>query len=236
MANTISRGLRIMPTLLAKDWRVYRLQMIALLVVAGACYLVPALAGAHGLREDGRRLLYAGSTAAAYLTGLLAAAFGGPAIAGERGDTTSDFIGMMPVSRGQIMASKCTISILAITFFAATHFAIGLKIEPPGSGFYRDADRYWENARGLWCMCLGGTTCLFGVSWLLSTMTRSAVVSSLTSILVTVGTMVLILGLVSTRRTGLKWDERYVAAATTLCIGVFGLIVGTVHYLRRIEP
>jgi hypothetical protein len=91
---------RIMPTLIAKDWRLYRVHLIALLVTSAGCYALGLMGAFYRLPDPygPRDSFYAASIIAANLTALLAAAFGGMAIAGERSDRTADFLSLLPVN------------------------------------------------------------------------------------------------------------------------------------------
>ena len=122
-------NLHIMRALLAKDWRLFRVPTIALVLVAVGCYLLGGAAALHEhLENAGHDSLFAGTVFAAVFTALVASAFGGAAIAGERSDRTADFIALLPVTRRQIILSKWLVSGFVLGTWAAAHVAVAIAL------------------------------------------------------------------------------------------------------------
>ena len=229
-------GPAIMRTLVAKDLRLYRAQIVALAVVGFASYLISIVADHKELHHTIAEAAEAGSPSAYLLTAVIVSALGGAAIAGERSDDTIDFVAMLPVSRGQIVLSKWIASlwimVIAVTVQVAISLLLGTII-----GRYQTADiplRKMSEHGALW---FGGMVALFGVSFLCSTMTRSAVASAGMSILVPVGLVSFIE--ISRHNPGfeqwlLRWEN--VEGAAAFVTGFLSLAAGGLYYLRRVKP
>jgi ABC-type transport system involved in multi-copper enzyme maturation permease subunit len=132
-SNPAVSNWQIMRALIAKDWRFFRVPMIALLITGTGCYTVAAVA-IFFLHPDPREyeLLCHSSVLAINLTGLLASVLGGMAIAVERSERTADFVGLLPVSRSQIVLSKWLVSIFMLGACAVINAVIALWLRSPG--------------------------------------------------------------------------------------------------------
>jgi ABC-type transport system involved in multi-copper enzyme maturation permease subunit len=230
-------NLYVMLALLAKDWRLFRAPMVALIVVGAACYLI-ALANTLYPQTDHDALesLFTAAVVSIELTGLLAAAYGGVAIAGERADRTADFLGLLPVSRMQIILSKWMVSLLMIGLCAAFHLLVlGLCLLArsnihPGNVGPRQVQ--WATALPLW---IGFTTSLFGIAWLLSTFLRSGPISACVSIATTIA----LFAMVALRLDAGHYSEQQVPlvlGSLSLAAGLLSMFGGAIYYLRRIAP
>jgi ABC-type transport system involved in multi-copper enzyme maturation permease subunit len=227
-------NLQIMRALLAKDWRFFRVPLIALILVGVGCYLI-ALTAMSETRSKAEVVdsLADWAVVACNLTALLAAAFGGVSIAGERSDRTSDFIALLPVARKQIILSKWTVSVLMLGGCALIHLMLARSF---GTALYEAQRRSrapWTIVTVVW---IAFTTSFFGIAWLLSTFTRSGPISACVSIAITVAGLVLaVVYLQGHDRADYLEVLRHVVLPP-LAIGLASLIAGTSYYLRRVEP
>jgi len=223
-------NLQIMRALLAKDWRLFRLPMIGLLVVAAICYGLSGVAALarHSDKLPSQDALFPASIFAAILTALVASAFGGVAIAGERSDRTADFLALLPVTRRQIIFSKLLVGGLAVGTWETVHVAVGLAVLVQAHGGCVYPQGYWAQALG-WL--IGCTVSFFGVAWLLSTFTTSAAISACVSLAIPLGTTLLI-----DLNVDGRWSVPAITGSTMLPVGLASLIAGTIYYLRRVAP
>jgi hypothetical protein len=169
------------------------------------------------------------------VTAFLAAVFGGIAIAGERAERTAEFLAMLPVTRGQIMGSKATVGFSMIFACAIVHWGIALMLWRSGAWHESNEDLTLELF--LWPACVCS---LLGVAWLLSTCARSAPISACASIAVTIGTLAVLDILQSDRGRHAHvhdmWDSPLALATPLLLLGGASALLGTIHYMKRIEP
>jgi ABC-type transport system involved in multi-copper enzyme maturation permease subunit len=234
---------QIMRALLAKDRRLFRLPMTGLLVASAGSYLVafiviPIVGRTEWSIEP---VLLAAPILAIEMTALLASTFGGLAIAGERSDQTADFLGLLPVTRKQIVLSKWIVSIFTLGFCGLFHTAVALFLTgfiAPHNALHdlRHNPAGWASVAAFGVLWIGCTTSFFGVAWLLSTFTKSGPISACTSIAVTLGSAGLTGFCIERPDRIEEWKVLLTLGCFMLAIGLSSLIAGTVHYLRRIEP
>lgn len=233
--------IQTMCALAAKDWRLFRVPVFALLIVSGGTYLL-ALIGAleppDGWAQHYRAMyamneLVLGSLAALALTSLLAAAFGGMAVARERRERTSDFLALLPVTRGQIVFSKLLVSALVLCACAVFHEIVILALCLFQSGQLLSS---WATfaliSSVVW---LGFTVCFFGLGWQFSTFSTSGAISSSAAIAVTLVSAALVANFVDPH-IRLDREAKLILAAVAFSIGIASTIAGVVYYLRRIAP
>jgi len=258
-----------MRALIAKDWRFFRIPMLALLISGVGCYLVFGIAllyslknapgvittpinqttaanpvrrageiapirvssmSSEGMRRQILGAIDAASRFAALFAELVAAAFGGMAIAGERADRTADFIALLPVTRIQVALSKWLVSLLMLGICLGFHLLIA--VSNTVYGFRVNPSQLLVAYEILTC----GTFCLFGVAWLFSAFTKSGPISASLSYAVVLATTMLTFTVVH-GHNGVSDKESAIAIAmVTTMIGVAGIFVGTIYYLRRIAP
>jgi len=235
-------NLRVMHALLAKDWRFFRAPIVALLLLCAGCYLT-ALTQTRVSRSEiyysplidqATEGLMTGAQLSLMLCALLAAAFGGVAIAGERAARSADFLAALPITRRQIVLSKCITSASALGAFTALHTAV-LLFALHFSGQPAERGGAWKLAvsSAIW---LGFTVSFFGAAWLLSTFTRSGPISACVSIAITIAVFVLALVYLQGHdRADYMQLVRHLVLPP-LAIGLASLISGTLYYLRRVEP
>jgi ABC-type transport system involved in multi-copper enzyme maturation permease subunit len=236
-SSPVVANVRIMRALIAKDWRLYRLPVIGLIVAGvGAYFLAIGAESFSGWTFTLARILEDASFIALLLTALLASAFGGIGLAGERNERTAEFTALLPVTRNQIVTSKILVAgavLLAFTLFYALLYFL-----------FANADDDWtfrsvrENAVQLLECEIGCLLTLYGVAWLVSTFSTSAAISACVSIAVTAGMLASVSLRMHTRydRGELGTEAAFYneLAITTSIVGLSCLIAGTIYYLRRV--
>jgi hypothetical protein len=258
----------IMGALLRKDWRVYRLPAAGLLLLTATCYLLAATDACYNHSDirsehhenEAEFIFFSAALIANYLVPLLAAVFGGVAIAGERSERTSDFLAMLPVSRWQIVMSKWIVSLFILTGFVVLNLLVMLCVilmtETVHEFFAHAADA--DYAIALWVAL---AISFYGIAWLVSTFTRSAPISACVSIAVTVilaiavtvfvdtqvdigwfktheNVTIFVMGLNSHLHASLNKSQFSLLAISTsaMLLGCTSVVSGTFYYLRRIAP
>jgi ABC-type Na+ efflux pump permease subunit len=241
----------MMATLIQKDWRLARVIVIAggLLSTMPYAFQVVNTRYLHpegimpGVREyaDG---LQTASIACLGIVTLLAAAFGGSALAGERRERTDEFMAMLPVSRGRIIASKLIVALVCIVVLIVFHSAV------IGATNVCVKLAQLNRLRGPEVTQSAGITAafallMFGVGWAMSVFLRSPAIAACVAIAVSVG--VLFGGMFWGTYIAERWDRAprtnstedlvlfYVCVAAAL-IGVTAIATSSVRYLRRVEP
>jgi len=228
---TAVSNLQIMRALLAKDWRLFRLPMIALVVVAVLCHGLGGAAAVSRYAGTGgaRGVLFAASVYAAALTALLASAFGGVAIASERSDRTADFLALLPVTRTQIICSRWLVSAFMLGLCGVLHAVVAFAVVVSWHAEIL-LGMEWTTALAWWTGC---TISFYGIAWLLSTFTRSATISACTSIGVTCVSAYLFAYSLHEHSYSDQQIQLY-TASFTLALGFTTLIAGAIYYLKRI--
>jgi ABC-type Na+ efflux pump permease subunit len=225
-------NVHVMLALLAKDWRLFRLPTIALVTVVVGCY---AIAGAEDHFLAPENVMPTTSLLAAILTAVLASAFGGFAVAGERADRTMDFLGALPVTRWQIILSKWTISFLTLGICAMIQLVLAkLFLATP-----LDTRRWLSQAPWTVLVWVAFSASFFGIAWLISTFTRSGTISACISIGITTAVFIES-GFGPDRQFGAgqshETQAMLVHSLRPLLVGVAAVIAGTLYYRRRVEP
>jgi ABC-type transport system involved in multi-copper enzyme maturation permease subunit len=234
----------VLRALIIKDFCTLRVPIYGAIVSGIGCYVIAVaadlLAGWHwnAVQQSmtGPGVLVRASQSAIVVTAILAAVFGGMAIAGERADQTADFIALLPVTRGQIIVSK--LAVCAFSMLSAIGFHLLILLRVWGLGDWQPTIREWSAA----ILILSGCICsLFGVAWLLGTFLRSAPMSACAAIAVTIGSLMTV-GLLTDvhelrSRAFLKIDTVDLAVAVWLTvIGLISFFASSWYYKRRIAP
>ncbi len=241
-------NLQILRTLVAKDWRLFRVPMVALIFVGVGAYVLATmsivdddLSQRHNPNlsmSPASSVVAAASMGAIALTGLIACAPGGVAIAGERADRSGDFMALLPVPRAQIILSKLLTSAMMLGLFVLIHLMVAGSILF-NDGFHRAAPGFqqhiWTTLAADLVWLIGTTVCLFGVGWFFSTFLNSGPISACVSIAVTSIAMVVTAVLMDGHHVG-PWYGQLTSAAVAFAIGLPSLIGGVVYYLKRIAP
>jgi ABC-type transport system involved in multi-copper enzyme maturation permease subunit len=239
--------------LAAKDWRAYRLPTLALVLVTILVYGSVAVLTWNAARSSTQPIvegllgvLQSVSLFVIALSALVAAAFGGVALAGERTERTAIFMAMLPVTRLQIVASKLLVAAAIIGCAVAFHLAVA-SAALVGQSWMMGVDisrlaQTTNFVRPL-PMLLSFMLACFSLAWCFGSFSRSAAISACVSIAISLGVpMFVTLYLESqpaVRGAPIPWwvsHTELLFAAIDGALGLFGLMVGTVIALRRVEP
>ncbi len=228
-----------MTWLIWKDYRLNRVIVIAnvmFLVMPHALMLVlawyglgPSRGGAHQWSQG---LMMSGYFSVA-LSQLTLALLGGHLIACERVDRSAEFLAYLPLSRARILASKLTVALLIAVLIWGPNLLI-LKLataQLPQRVMYGGPSL----ATVLGYVAVTGFV-FFCVGWLFSSMLESPtfaiLIGLITPFVIIMGVQALIWALeyAPDEIVG-PWYQRTCLALAPTC-----LVVGTLYYLRRVEP
>ena len=220
--------------LIKKDWGLNRVPIYGGLLLIASPYIV-AGAFAPTAHEPWRRQQICDSfmlaaVMADILTLLLAAVFGGAALAQERRERWADFLAMMPISRARIVASKLIVATLVLGAMWGINFAvfaIAYKHRYVSPGVQDNVYNFAVSSVGL--------LMLFGVAWLFSSFLSSPAVAAIVSIAMGCGA-VFWPGILPTAFRDRINVPATLMFAIDISMGLLGLAIGTYHYLRRVEP
>jgi ABC-type transport system involved in multi-copper enzyme maturation permease subunit len=221
--------------LLWKDWRVNRIVIAGSAILIASPYATAALleyfypSAKGGLFVGFRQSLSMAAIMASVVTVLMAAVFGAAAFASERRERSAEFLAMLPVTRRTVVFAKLLLagSCVAAMWLlnVAVLKALGAKDETTGA------------------LHIFGPVILmaFGVGWLFSTFLTSPGVAAGISIGGTIFSTWALAAMVSKameelNREYLKDVVELTVQVWTIGAGVLCLFIGTVYYLRRVEP
>ncbi|MFT3785179.1 MAG: ABC transporter permease [Tepidisphaeraceae bacterium] len=178
----------LMLTLIAKDLRVFRTPLIGLILLGVAAYAFFGvwITTLNSWREtrtsDWFEALGAGAMMGLGLSALVASAFGGMSIAGERTDRTALFMAMLPVRRGQILFSKAVAGGMLILGVMLIHLAIAilafLTASRVSGGSVAEMASFVRQIAKPTLLAFPMAYCCFSVAWLAGTFIRSAAISA----------------------------------------------------------
>jgi ABC-type transport system involved in multi-copper enzyme maturation permease subunit len=159
----------------------------------------------------------------------------GNAVAGERVDRSSEFTAYLPISRWSAIVSKAVLAVGVCIAAALLIAGVGYV----ASGWWSVNVHDLRNARTLGeAIWFGGASAalVFGISWLVSTFSRSssiAAASGIVSPVLLAGTLALTDYLAGAEEP-VTLERWYVV----LCyaFGLLGFVLGIMGYLRRAEP
>jgi ABC-type transport system involved in multi-copper enzyme maturation permease subunit len=229
-----------MMTLIKKDWRVNRVPVVGGALLILAPYVVSAiqlLTNSDWAARGGITPMWAlAAGAGGGLSAIMGAVFGGVAFATERSDRSANFLAMLPVSRVQILTSKLIVAVLCLAMFFAFNLMVLLI------AYCVASPREIASFYSVTMMTLGGMAWsalfglgLFGVAWMLSSFLSSPAISASAALGVIVGLIAAVATGVSQRYTSNDASRAWSISAAA-ALGVVGFVIGTVHYLRRVEP
>jgi ABC-type transport system involved in multi-copper enzyme maturation permease subunit len=231
-------------------WKDYRLNRVILWVALGllvaphllAVYVTwretAPSASAPPLPPLAANLLRSG-TASLVLLQLTMALVGGNAIACERADRSAEFLAYLPVARGRILVSKLLVVLGLIALIWLPNLVImGIAVqyfpEQVIAANSQEAVHLAELARNF----LGGTAVAgllcFTAAWLFSSFLDSPTFS-IAAGLVAPALLMMGLGLVGEYVWAPAWSPT-VAVLLSLAVSTVSFTVGTIYYLRRVEP
>lgn len=228
-----------MKTLLWKDYRVNRQVLIVGLVLLIAPHLlsIGIMLRDTGLHNAARgnpqpRILWSpaclwGASCSVMLSLLTVALLGGNVIAGERVDRSAEFLAYLPPSRRAIIASKALLTALACLAMWGLNLPIMLVASPDGVTM--------ATLEKLAAPLAGTTLLLLGVSWMCSSFLSRPAIAACIGIAATVSVAA------TTARMATVWqlDKQQAIrgyAWIALILGLLCFAVGTLYYIRRVEP
>jgi ABC-type transport system involved in multi-copper enzyme maturation permease subunit len=217
-------------SLMRKDWRLFRLPVLACITLGIGGYLLSRIIYLIDLRRGHNFPFlwdyYLGQAAwfGVFATTVTAAVFGGTAFALERRERWAEFLNLLPPRRAYIAISKLLVAAASLIVALKVHVAVLWSIgEPRGSN--------WLAYMVMGCAMI----MLFGISWMLSVALSSAAVSASVAILLTVGAGFIVSSLGKTY----DWQDdgsAIVFAAVSVVSGAACFMAGTIYYLCRVEP
>jgi ABC-type transport system involved in multi-copper enzyme maturation permease subunit len=235
--------------LLRKDWRLNRAVVVAAIVLSLMPYALtlantrfnPPKYRVVELRDYLDTTQFA-AFACLVLSVVLAAAFGGLALAAERRERTAEFLAMMPVSRGAVVLSKLVVAAVCLATLLAVHVAVVALT-------YWVADLGDVRLRGPTTWQAGGmaaafAVALFGMAWALSVFLKSPAIAA--SIAIALGVGLLFGGMAWAETLAEDWLGQYarptedflfaLVSGVAAAIGLVSLVVSSSYDLRRVEP
>ncbi len=175
-------------------------------------------------------MLVSYSTISLYLSFVMTGLLGGYAIACERADRTAHFLAFLPPNKAQILASKLVVAASATALWWSWILFTVFVLAPHLGGEASDFTGAYSG-RGFAAMCV----LTFGVGWLASAYLETTIVPIILAngAPVVLGLLMVFVGdlLTVPRFEMAKW-----ATPAGLTIGIVAFLVGTFHYLRRLEP
>jgi ABC-type transport system involved in multi-copper enzyme maturation permease subunit len=227
-----------MTWLLWKDYRHNRLIVITGLVLLLLPYVFAfwMLLNSEASRHPGG-WAFVIAVAGLYSLGLgqlTIALIGGNAIAGERVDRSAEFLASLPLTRKKILASKLllALAIAAVIWANALLTWCLMKMSP-------DVERLIYDERFALVVANIATTGLvfFCVAWFFSSFLSSptfAIAGALVTPLLVASGIVAVVYLLELPLNDTNFEHWYYGVSLTVALVCFG--VGTLYYLRRVEP
>jgi ABC-type transport system involved in multi-copper enzyme maturation permease subunit len=229
--------------LLEKDWRVYQIPIVGL-VLAG---LLPYLFALGICSMEGHKDIYSvnriGATTiynapnpfsmfndaaniALLCTAIVASAFGGVAFAQERRDRSGEWLAMLTTRRWSIMSSKLLVTLgcmgVAIIVHGEVKHLCDIKLARSGNDTFVIIAAWAIYSLGM-----------FGIAWAFSTFlcspTIAACIGIAASLLISMYIGIFL------APPGYKYVE-YLTYLTIGTLGLTGILFGNIYYLRRFAP
>jgi len=228
----------MMAMLMRKDWRVYRSAIIGGVILLPVYYLISLYTEVVWfdplflVGQPSEVRFYQGL----YLTAIIAAVFGGLSFATERRDRSAQFLYMLPQSRGRIVLSKLLVALGCIGVL----ILVNIAIMAAHAAYWTWSIPNWPPSSEIRLVLMSTRLemalpfATFSIAWMLGRFTPSPAIAASTSIGVTMGAVFLMHDIIwqaGYRRADAAWGARCAIIA-----GAIALLVGTIHYLRRVEP
>ncbi len=237
-----------MRALLWKDYRQNRKMLIAVGVFLLIPYAIAIIAGTverlrlHGEYDSYTTVswnqVFFGASLWSLILLVPACGFiGGNAVAGERVDRSAEFTAYLPISRRSAIISKALLAIGACVVAALVN--AGIAYVTTGWWLLAEEVRELRDVRMIGeAVWFGGATVvlIFGISWLVSTLTNSPPISAASgigSVVLVAGTLALV-DYIGGAREPITLEGWY--AGLCFVLGILGFAFGIVYYLRRVEP
>ena len=218
--------------LIWKEYRQNRLIVITAMILSVVPYALAAfLIWRAWPRAGGDQRFVIVPVYSLALLQLTLALSGGTAIAGERADRSAEFLGYLPVSRGRILSGK----LLATLILAAVIWVPNLCVLWLLDLLVSLYQFHW-----LWptlaTIAITGLT-FFCVAWLCSTMLESPTFAVCVGLFVPGFASMVAMGIARYLELS-PFDPQIPVMYNTICLAmtVPSFALGTVYYLRRVEP
>jgi ABC-type transport system involved in multi-copper enzyme maturation permease subunit len=242
----------MMLALIRKEWRLSRAILIGCLVTLLMPYVfsvanlwISPPRGANVEPRDYVDAIKFAAFASLVITVIFAAAFGGQAFAGERRERTAEFLAMLPVSRGAIIASKLVVPAVSLMTLIVLHVLVLLACDEWALGIgLRRPDG--EDVLYSSMFAVAYVVAFFSISWALSTFLQSAALAAV--ITIGIGISMFFGMLAWGERLSRFLRERYhapsdneamtmvVISAMVAAIGIAAIVGSSMVYRRRVEP
>jgi ABC-type transport system involved in multi-copper enzyme maturation permease subunit len=231
-----------MLAMLRKDWRLNRFAVasnVGLIAIIYGLSLIPLAYGTAAFLDT----VTGPAIGSMMVTGLLAAVYGGVAFANERRERSANFLAMLPARRGLIVLSKVVVAGVCLLAVELLNLAFAAGLIKELSGQIMD-DRIPKTVYQFAGCVAAATVMLFGVAWLCSTFLESPAISASVSIGITGVMLTLITSIIEFgdyprggRYFGVVYELQIrFCTWCSLLMGIISFSVGTIYYLRRVEP
>lgn len=225
-----------MIALLKKDWRLYRVPLIAMLVMSIGVIVLSFLSQWMVLRRADtpfdarmvRDMLGMVSALGLVMLVVTAGTFGASAFAGERRERWSDFLAMMPVSRVRIVLAKLSIAFFVLSAGFAFWACLWLIAAVPGRG--------GGDSPLILLGFFSGMVMTFSVAWAISSFGRSPAIAAGIAIGLTVAVYVFALTYFDGTPAHRINAKLYTHYALITAVGVAVIAVSSILYIRRVAP
>jgi ABC-type Na+ efflux pump permease subunit len=228
-----------MTALLWKDYRLNRAVLLLGLALGLGPYAAAFTLALHHHwpswppAAEWAALLLAASFFSLALSQFALAILAGNSIAAERADRSAEFLACLPPSRGQILASKLLLALLA----AGTVWTINLGVTEwfvPTLG--ARPDNSWDQLAPR-SMLAASTVLVFGTSWLGSAVLHSpaSAISFGIGVPMVAGPL-LFRAAFALFASATESDRTSCAVILCLALGALCFLSGSAYYLRRVEP
>jgi len=171
------------------------------------------------------------------LSQITVALLGRNAIAGERADRSAEFVAYLPLSRTRLWIGKLSVAAFAVALIWVVNILALCAIAWIVPEIRRSSYSYFPDKAVLYVTISGAV--FYGVSWLISSFQSSPTVAVGGGL---ISPVIILLGLsVVAWAMGIKGPELdrvlepgYLIIGTVLAVVCYS--IGTVYYLRRVEP
>lgn len=210
-------------TLIRKDCRVFRAPIIAVAFMLILPHLI-TLYDRWATYANPMGPSYFDRTLAGYaevglfMATIMCAVFGGAAFALERADRSAQFLAMLPVTREQIVVSKMIVTLGVLVAMVAINLLTLYLTE-------RQHPPFWLIDERPVAVFLASQPLLFGLAWLLSTRLRSATIAASIALGAAFASPFIF---TSYMPAGFMWIH--------VGLGALAWVIGTVVYVRSVEP
>jgi ABC-type transport system involved in multi-copper enzyme maturation permease subunit len=157
------------------------------------------------------------------LTVVAFALIAGNSIAGERADRSTEFTFSLPIARTSAWIGKIMVAVAACTILIAVHACLRVATAPGIAN------------RDYLLLLLSSSVLAFGAAWVFSSLLNN---SAVTTVLGISAFLVIysVIRLYNQYAEPAPLDSMLLLAVLDIAIGLIGFCVGSLIYLRRVEP